>query len=150
MGVGGCPDGKDQPADGQSLCQQTGQRSGRRAGSDRNPTFIKDFTKELYALQDKRLLGTEEQDIAILSVKTRTEQFTLVNQNGEWALEDAPTEKINQQTANLFVSRLASVPAEERVPIGIPPSSKTSPRSSTLCKISASLARRNKTSRSSV
>jgi hypothetical protein len=30
-------------------------------------------------------------------------------------LEDAPTEKINQQTANLFVSRLASVPAEERV-----------------------------------
>jgi hypothetical protein len=53
-----------------------------------NPTFIKDFTKELYAL---------------------------INQNGEWALEDAPAEKINQQTATLFVSRLASVPAEERV-----------------------------------
>jgi hypothetical protein len=80
-----------------------------------NPTFIKDFTKELYALQDKRLLGTEEHDIAILSVKTRAEQFTLINQNGEWALEDAPAEKINQQTATLFVSRLASVPAEERV-----------------------------------
>ncbi len=99
------------PSSGEAIAETTPDAPLYRV----NPTFIKDFTKELYALQDKRLLGTEEQDIAILSVKTRTEQFTLVNQNGEWALEDAPTEKINQQTANLFVSRLASVPAEERV-----------------------------------
>ncbi len=80
-----------------------------------NPTFVKEFTKDLYALQDKRLLGADERDIAMLSVKTRSEQYTLINQNGEWVLEDRPTEKLNQPVANLFVSRVANVPAEERV-----------------------------------
>jgi hypothetical protein len=80
-----------------------------------NPTFVKEFTRDLYALQDKRLLGAEEQDIALLNVKTRSEQYTLINQNGEWVLEDRPTEKLNQQTVNLFVSRVTNVPAEERV-----------------------------------
>jgi hypothetical protein len=76
---------------------------------------VREFTKELYHLQDKRLLGAEESDIALLTVKTRTETFTLINQNGEWVLEDRPTEKIDQQTVNLLVSRVVSVPAEERV-----------------------------------
>jgi hypothetical protein len=80
-----------------------------------NPTFVKDFTKDLYALQDKRLLGAEEQDIALLSVNTRSERYTLIHQNGEWVLDDRPTEKLNQQTVNLFVNRVATVPAEERV-----------------------------------
>ncbi|HKY70642.1 MAG TPA: DUF4340 domain-containing protein [Nitrospira sp.] len=80
-----------------------------------NPAFVRDFTKELYHLQDKRLLGADENDIAILSVKTHTETYTLVNQNGEWAIEDRPTEKVDQQAVNLFVSRVANVPAEERV-----------------------------------
>ena len=80
-----------------------------------NPTFVKDFTKELYHLQDKRLLGADENDIAMLNVKTHAETYTLINQNGEWVLEDRPTDKIDQQTVNLFVSRVINVPAEERV-----------------------------------
>jgi len=80
-----------------------------------NPTAVKDLTKELFNFQDKRLLGINTADIAILTVKTRTEQFALINQNGEWVLEDRPAEKLNQQEADLFVSRVANVPAEERV-----------------------------------
>ena len=80
-----------------------------------NPTFVKDFTKELYHLQDKRLFGADESDIALLAVKTHAETYTLINQNGEWVLEDRPTDKIDQQSVILFVSRVVSVPAEERV-----------------------------------
>jgi hypothetical protein len=80
-----------------------------------NPAFVKDFTKELYHLQDKRLLGAEDTDIAMLSVKTHTETYTLINQNAEWVLEDRPTDNIDQQTVNLFVSRVVNVPAEERL-----------------------------------
>ena len=65
-----------------------------------NPTFVRDFTKELYHLQDKRLLGTDEGGIAILTVKTHAETYTLINQNGEWVLEDRPTDKIDQQSVN--------------------------------------------------
>src|SRR5690348_5058883 len=70
-----------------------------------NPTFVKDFTKELYHLQDKRLLGADDTDIAMLSVKTHAETYTLINQNGEWVLEDRPTENVDSKTVNLFVSR---------------------------------------------
>ncbi|HEX6532560.1 MAG TPA: DUF4340 domain-containing protein [Nitrospira sp.] len=80
-----------------------------------NPTFVKDFTKELYHLQDKRLFGADDTDIAMLSVKTHAETYTLINQNSEWVLEDRPTEHVDQQTVNLFLSRVVSVPAEERV-----------------------------------
>ncbi len=80
-----------------------------------NPTAIKDLTKELFSFQDKRLLGIDYTDIAMLSVTTRAEHFVLINQNSEWVLEDRPTEKLNQQVTDLFVSRVANVPAEERV-----------------------------------
>jgi hypothetical protein len=80
-----------------------------------NPIFVKDFTKELYHLQDKRLLGADDTDIAMLNVKTHGEAYTLINQNAEWVLEDRPTEHVDQQTVNLFVSRVVNVPAEERV-----------------------------------
>ncbi len=80
-----------------------------------NPTAIKDLTKELFHLQDKRLLGADYSDIAMLAVTTRAEHFVLINQNDEWVLEDRPTEKLNQQAVDLFVSRVANVPAEERV-----------------------------------
>ncbi len=80
-----------------------------------NPTAIKDLTKELFTLQDKRLLGIDYTDIAMLSVKTRDKEYVLINQNGEWVLEDQPTEKVSQQAADLFVSRVANLPAEERV-----------------------------------
>jgi Domain of unknown function (DUF4340) len=80
-----------------------------------NPLIIKDLTKELFTLQDKRLLGVDYTDIAMLSVKTRDKQYVLINQNGEWVLEDQPTEKVSQEAADLFVSRVANLPAEERV-----------------------------------
>lgn len=80
-----------------------------------NPTVIKDLTKELFDLQDKRLLGVNAVDIAMLSVKARDKAYSLINQTGEWVLEDQPTEKLNQQAADLFVSRVAGLPAEERV-----------------------------------
>lgn len=80
-----------------------------------NPTAIKDLTKELFTLQDKRLLGVDYTDIALLSVKTHDKDYVLINQNGEWLLEDQPTEKVSQQVADLFVSRVANLPAEERV-----------------------------------
>ncbi|ALA57603.1 DUF4340 domain-containing protein [Nitrospira moscoviensis] len=80
-----------------------------------SPAAIKDLTKELFTLQDKRLLGVDYTDIAMLSVKTRDKEYVLINQNGEWLLEDRPTEKVSQQAADLFVSRVANLPAEERV-----------------------------------
>jgi hypothetical protein len=80
-----------------------------------NPVLIRDLTKELFTLQDKRLLGLDYTDIAVLSVKTREHQYVLINQTGEWLLEDQPTEKISQEAADLFVSRVANLPAEERV-----------------------------------
>ena len=80
-----------------------------------NPTAIRDLTKELFSFQDKRLLGIDFTDIAMLSVKTSTEQYVLINQQNEWVLEDQPTEDLDQQAADLFVSRVANVPAEERV-----------------------------------
>ena len=80
-----------------------------------NPTAIRDLTKELFTFQDKRLLGIDYTDIAMLSVKTPTEQYVLINQQNEWVLEDQPTEKLYQQATDLFVSRVANVPAEERV-----------------------------------
>jgi len=80
-----------------------------------NPTAIRDFTKDLFALQDKRLLGMEMDQIAMLSVKTREERFVLIHQNDEWVLEDQPARKLNQQTVNLFVARVVDLPAELRV-----------------------------------
>jgi hypothetical protein len=80
-----------------------------------NPALIKDLTKELFSLQDKRLLGLDYTDIAMLSVKTRDQQYVLINQTGQWVLENQPTEKVSQDAADLFVSRVANLPAEERV-----------------------------------
>ncbi|HEU4686651.1 MAG TPA: DUF4340 domain-containing protein [Nitrospira sp.] len=99
------------PSSGEAIAETTPDAPLYRV----NPTAIKDLTKELFHLQDKRLLGIDASDIAMLSVKTPAEQFILINQNGEWTLEDHPTEKINQQAADLFVSRVVNAPAEERV-----------------------------------
>ena len=99
------------PSSGEAIAETTPDAPLYRV----NPIFIREFTKELFDLQDKRLLGVEYTDIAMLTVKTRTEQFVLINQNGEWVFEDRPTEKLNQQAVDLFVSRVANVPAEERV-----------------------------------
>lgn len=80
-----------------------------------SPSVIKELTKDLFALQDKRLLGAETGDIALLSIKTRDEQYTLVHDREGWMLEDQPTEKLRQDVADLLVSRIVNLPAEERV-----------------------------------
>ena len=80
-----------------------------------NPTVVKDLTKEVFALRDKRLLGMDLSDLAKLAVKTRGEQYVLINQNNEWVLEDHPGEKLTQEAVDLFVSRVVTLPAELRV-----------------------------------
>jgi len=80
-----------------------------------NPTAIRDLTKELFTFQDKRLLGVNYTDIAMLSVKTPIEHYVLIKQQNEWVLEDHPAETLDQPVTDLFVSRVANVPAEERV-----------------------------------
>jgi hypothetical protein len=80
-----------------------------------NPMMLKDLTKELFTLQDKRLLGMDRDDVAILEVKTREEHYTLVRQNNTWALEEAPTKALDQEKAALFVSRVVDLPAEIRI-----------------------------------
>lgn len=99
------------PSSGEAIAETTSDAPLYRV----NPTAIRDLTKELFNLQDKRLLGVDAPDIAMLSVKTAAEQYVLINQNGEWVLEDRPTDKVNQRTADLFVSRVVNAPAEERV-----------------------------------
>ena len=80
-----------------------------------SPSVIKELTKDLFALQDKRLLGVETGDIVLLSIKTRDEQYTLVHDRDGWMLEDQPTEKLRQDVADLLVSRIVNLPAEVRV-----------------------------------
>ncbi|MCP9439308.1 MAG: DUF4340 domain-containing protein [Nitrospira sp.] len=80
-----------------------------------SPSIIKGLTKDVFELQDKRLLGVDVEDIAVLSVKTRDHSYVLINQHGEWVLEDQPERKLRQEIADLFVSRVANLPAEERV-----------------------------------
>ncbi len=99
------------PQSGEAIAETTADAPLYRV----NPTVIKDLTKELFDLQDKRLLGVTPADIAMLSVKARDKAYVLINQTGEWVLEDQPTAKLNQQAVDLFVSRVADLPAEERV-----------------------------------
>jgi len=99
------------PQSGEAIAETTADAPLYRV----NPMIIKDLTKELFDLQDKRLLGVPAADIAMLSVKARDKAYILINQTGEWVLEDQPTEKLNQQTVDLFVSRVTNLPAEDRV-----------------------------------
>ena len=79
-----------------------------------SPNDIKDLTKDLFTLRDKRLLGMDLPEIALLNVKTRDQSYTLINQNNEWVLEEQPTTKLKQETVDLFVSRVVNLPAEMR------------------------------------
>ncbi len=98
------------PKSGEAFAETSGQSALYRIG----PNDIRDLTKDLFTLQDKRLLGIDLPDIAMLSVKTREEQYTLINQNNEWVLEDQPAEKLSQEVVDLFVSRVVNLPAEMR------------------------------------
>ena len=77
------------------------------------PSAIQQLTKDLFALRDKRLLGVDQQ--AIVEVKTREHEYTLINQNEVWILEDQPHETLDQQAVTLLISRVAGLPAELRV-----------------------------------
>jgi hypothetical protein len=99
------------PAGGEAYAQTTREGPIYKV----SPTAIKDLTKELFALQDKRLLGADIADIATLSINTRDEQYVLVRRNDEWTLEDQPTTKLRQDVADLAVSRIANLPAELRI-----------------------------------
>jgi hypothetical protein len=79
------------------------------------PGIIKDLTKDVFTVQDKRLLGADTDDIARLTVKTRDDRYVLVHQRHEWVIEDRPAEHLNQETVKLFVDRIAGLPAEIRV-----------------------------------
>lgn len=80
-----------------------------------NPMMIKELSKELFTLQDKRLLGLDKDDIAMLTVKAHGEQYTLIRQNNSWVLEEDPSAKLDQEKVAVFVSRVADLPAELRV-----------------------------------
>jgi hypothetical protein len=80
-----------------------------------NPMILKDLTKELFTLQDKRLLGMDADNVAMLEVKTREDHYTLIRQNNTWVLEDAPQTVLDQEKVALFVSRVVDLPAEIRI-----------------------------------
>jgi len=80
-----------------------------------NPGFIKKVTTNLFDIRDKRLLGMEQKDLAILTVHTPQNQYVLINQNNEWVLERNPAQRVDQETVALFVSRLIDLPAEFQV-----------------------------------
>ena len=71
-----------------------------------NPHIVADLTKGLFDLRDKRLLGMEIDELAILRVTTPKESYALINQSGEWILEDDPSQPLSQDVVRLFVSRV--------------------------------------------
>jgi hypothetical protein len=80
-----------------------------------NPMVIKDLTKDVFALQDKRLLGVERDDIGTLEVNTRGQHYTLIRRDNAWTMAHAPGKAVNQEKAAIFVSRVVDLPAELRV-----------------------------------
>jgi hypothetical protein len=80
-----------------------------------DPDIVANLTKGLFYLRDKRLLGLEKHELALLSVRTPTESYTLVNQSGEWVFEDDLAQILNQEVVRLFASRVVNFPAEFRV-----------------------------------
>ena len=67
------------------------------------PDTVSDMTKGLYDLRDKRLLGIETKELAILRVMTPSDSYTLINQSGEWVIESDPAQALKQDVVRLFV-----------------------------------------------
>ncbi len=80
-----------------------------------NSQIVKEVTKELFGLRDKRLLGIPTDELTIVRVKTPQGTYSLINQNNMWVLEEDPGTPLDQKIAKLLVSRLADLPAEHRV-----------------------------------
>ncbi len=72
--------------------------------------------RDPFYFQDKRLFGLEAADIAMLSVQTPKEHYVLIHQHDEWILEDNPSISLDQNVLNLFISRVADLPAEISLP----------------------------------
>ena len=81
------------------------------------PTIVNELTKGLFHLRDKRLLGMETKDLAILAVKNSSDSYALINQSGTWVLEDDLSQTLNQEVIRLFASRVVDLPAEFRIAI---------------------------------
>jgi hypothetical protein len=77
-----------------------------------SPSIVTGLTKDVFGLRDKRLLGFDTSEIAMLAVKAGTESYVLIHQNGTWVLEAQPDEPVDQQKADVFVSRVVNLPAE--------------------------------------
>lgn len=81
-----------------------------------NPLVLRQLTKDLFALRDKRLLGIAPEDLALLEVITPTRRFDLVRPVDAWRLDDRPEATLNRHTVELFVSRVSTLPAEHQTP----------------------------------
>jgi len=77
--------------------------------------IVKEVSKGLFGLRDKRLLGIPVEELTIVRITTPKETYGLINQNETWLWEEDPATPLNQKVVNLLVSRLADLPAEHRI-----------------------------------
>ncbi|GJL65552.1 MAG: hypothetical protein NPIRA05_05230 [Nitrospirales bacterium] len=77
--------------------------------------IVKEVSKGLFGLRDKRLLGIPVDELTIVRITTPQETYGLINQNEIWLWEEDPATPLNQQAVKLLVSRLADLPAEHRI-----------------------------------
>ena len=54
----------------------------------------------------------EINDILMLEVTTPKHTYVLIKQHEAWVLDNEPTAELDQETVNLFVSRVVDLPAE--------------------------------------
>lgn len=76
------------------------------------PATLRRLPTRVFDLQDKRLFGMEMAEIGLLTVTTPSMTFTVIQQHGEWYLDDATDRPIDQKEMKLFVSRVVDLPAE--------------------------------------
>ena len=55
-----------------------------------NGQIVREVTKSLFGLRDKRLLGIPTDELTIVHVQTQQETYNLVKQNNLWLLEEDP------------------------------------------------------------
>ncbi|WP_454062588.1 DUF4340 domain-containing protein [Candidatus Nitrospira salsa] len=77
--------------------------------------IVKEVSKGLFGLRDKRLLGIPVDELTIVRITTPKETYGLINQNETWLWEEGPATPLNQKVVKLLVSRLADLPAEHRI-----------------------------------
>jgi hypothetical protein len=83
-----------------------------------SPSILKPITQGAFYFQDKRLFGMESKDVVMLEITTPQEHYILIKQNEEWVLDKDPNAEMDQETVNLFVSRIVDIPSEIAHPEG--------------------------------